>query len=377
VGQISIYGPLFYSGTLPSKYYITIDSATNYGQLFCTGWNTTTQTNYTDIDIDPNSNISGSMVITNALVGNCFNVTSKTTKLNNGLSILFYILASTPSTLSIGPYTYNSYDISINIFPGVGIIAASSLMLNGFLNNSPAISYYINGINQTYTNTGVVSISNSSSYVSLYASFIVASGLGFTINSDQRIKKNIEYLSSAKSLELINALKPSTFQYVDYMKGTIPKYGYLAQDIETVFPNIVYTNPAYIPNFYEMVQIEDSRKIILNEKNTTSLEIGIKLQFYDINNEILLREVKEIIDERCFIVTEPILEGTETLFLYGQEVADYRSIDTDQINTVLLSALQETNKIIVKQDKKIDELTKITEDLRKDLDEYISKNKKI
>jgi hypothetical protein len=139
----------------------------------------------------------------------------------------------------------------------------------------------------------------------------------------------------------------------------------------------VYTNPAYIPNFYEIVKIEDFYTILLNEKTTESLEIGTKIQFYDIHNKMVLREVQEIIDERSFTVTEPFLEGNDTLFLYGQEVADYRSIDTDQINTVLLSALQETNKIIVNQNKKIDELTKITEELRKDLDEYISKKKNI
>jgi hypothetical protein len=159
------------------------------------------------------------------------------------------------------------------------------------------------------------------------------------------------------------------------MKGTTYKYGYLAQDIETVFPNIVYTNPAYIPNFYEIVKIEDFYTIILNEKTTASLEIGTKIQFYDINNKMILREVQEIIDLKTFTVTEPYLDGLNTLFLYGQEVSDYRSIDTDQINTVLLSALQETHKIIENQNVKIEELIKTTEDLRKDLD-YL-KNKRI
>jgi hypothetical protein len=309
------------------------------------------------------------------LVGNCFTPTSGTGTLANGLLIHYSIVLST-TTITIGSGTYPSYNLII-IPPGVGIISASSLTLNGYLNNSPpSISYYINGINQTSSNDGVVTINNSSNLISLYSSFIVASGLGFTINSDQRIKKNVEYLSSAKSLELVNALKPASFHYVDFVKGTIPKYGYLAQDVESVFPNIVYKNPAYIPNFYENVQIEESYKIILNERTTASLEIGTKLQLYDIHNEILLREVKEIINEHIFTVSEPFIEGTNTLFLYGQEVNDYRSIDTDQINSVLLSALQETNKIIENQDKRIYELLQITENLRKDLNNYILSNPK-
>ena len=88
---------------------------------------------------------------------------------------------------------------------------------------------------------------------------------------------------------------------------------------------------------------------------------------------IVLREVLEIIDEQCFTVTEPFLEEINTLFLYGQEVNDYRSIDTDQIDIVLLSALQETNKIIVVNGNHIDKIKKNTDDLRKDLKNYISK----
>jgi len=264
--------------------------------------------------------------------------------------------------------------------PGFGITAASSLTLSGYLNNFTdnnlnAPTYYISGVNKINNTTGTVSIgTNLSQYVSLYASFIVASGVGFTVNSDERIKKNVEYLSSVKSLELVNDLKPCYFEYVDFMKGTVPKYGYLAQDVESVLPNVVYTNPAYIPNFYEIVKIEERQKIYLESKTTESLAIGTKLQFYDIQNVEIWREVQSIIDERSFTVTESFPEGTETLFLYGQEVADYRSIDTDQINAVLLSALQETSKKIADREKKIVELKRITEDLRKDLDAFILRN---
>jgi len=262
---------------------------------------------------------------------------------------------------------------------GYGIMAASSLTLSGFLNNlstyTTVPSYYITGINKINNSTGTVAISNGLvDYVSLYASHVIASGTGFTINSDERIKQNVDYLSSVKSLELVNALKPCSFQYVDGMKGNAAKYGYLAQDVETVLPNVVYKNLAYIPNFYEMVKIEESRKVILESKTTDSLAIGTKLQFYDIQNTAILREVASIIDATSFIVTESFPEGMDMLFLYGQEVEDFCSIDTDQINAVLLSALQETSKKIADREKKIVELKQITKDLRKDLDDFILRN---
>jgi hypothetical protein len=372
------YGPLFYGATttnnssyLPTKYYIRVNSLTNYGQLYCTGWGAITTGSFNNIDIDPTSTLSVT-TYKSVLVGNCFTTKTGGIFTSRFLNATYNINQSTPIT--VGAVSYRSYDLIIdNITLNLsGIMAASSLTLSGYLNNpAPSISYYINGLNQTSTTTGMVSIQNTSNYVSLYANYVVASGTGFTINSDQRIKKNVEYLSSAESLKLVNVLKPASFQYVDSMKGVVPKYGYLAQEVESVFPNLVYQNPAYIPNFYEIVKIEDSRRIILPTKNTESLAIGTKVQFYDIQNVVVLREVESIIDETSFTVSDAFLEGVETLFLYGQEVADYRSIDTDQINTVLLSALQETNKKIADQDKEIDGLKRTVEELGKKIDDSL------
>ena len=97
---------------------------------------------------------------------------------------------------------------------------------------------------------------------------------------------------------------------------------------------------------------------MLNKKTTESLTIGTKVQFYDVNNNSFWREVVDIMDEKTFIVNEAILEVVDTVFLYGQEVEDYRSIDTDQMNVVMLSAFQEFQKRLENQEKEIEDLRK-------------------
>jgi hypothetical protein len=97
---------------------------------------------------------------------------------------------------------------------------------------------------------------------------------------------------------------------------------------------------------------------VLNKKTTESLTIGTKVQFYDVNNNSFWREVVDIMDEKTFIVNEAILEVVDTVFLYGQEVEDYRSIDTDQMNVVMLSAFQEFQKRLENQEKEIEDLRK-------------------
>ena len=265
--------------------------------------------------------------------------------------------------------TSNTVTLYFDAVSGTGVITASSLSLTGYISSFNINNNFINSI----TNPNLITTNNTNSYatgpysgnlVSVNTSHIISSGIGFTINSDKRIKKNIETLSSTESLQIVKDLKPCKFQYIDYMKGSISKYGYLAQEVEAVLPNVVNQNSSYIPNFFEVVEINNQTKIILHEKNTESLTIGTKVQFYDIYNNILYREVQEIIDEKVFLVSEPFITDVETLFLYGQLVEDFRSIDTDQINTILLSALQACNKKIEKQERELDDLEKLLENLR-------------
>ena len=231
----------------------------------------------------------------------------------------------------------------------MGQLQAKSLYLSGYLN-----SFLVNSPSYNVPATSLTATTNN---VSLYSTNMIASGSGFAINSDQRIKKNIQYLNSTDSFELVKNLKPAMFQYVDFMKGTIPKYGYLAQEVETVLPCAVNKHMGYIPNIFETVKIEKN-KITLNEKTTETLGIGTKLQFYDIHDMVLYRQVVEVMDEKSFMVNEGFLGEFEldSIFLYGQEVTDYRLIDTDQMNTMLLSAIQETQTILEEQQKIIDDL---------------------
>ena len=58
-------------------------------------------------------------------------------------------------------------------------------------------------------------------------------------NSDQRLKTNIQSLDTSDSLAAINALNPVTFNWIDPAKGFVPQYGFVAQDVQRIFPNLV------------------------------------------------------------------------------------------------------------------------------------------
>jgi hypothetical protein len=65
-----------------------------------------------------------------------------------------------------------------------------------------------------------------------------------TQNSDQRLKTNIRGLDASSSLAAIDALNPVTFNWIDPSEGTTPQLGFIAQQVQSVFPNLVSTTSA-------------------------------------------------------------------------------------------------------------------------------------
>jgi hypothetical protein len=76
---------------------------------------------------------------------------------------------------------------------------------------------------------GVVVGNGSSGYGPAYAS-------AFNVSSDRRLKENISYFDSG--LAQILQLKPATF---DFINGENNQKGFIAQDVETVIPEVVAT----------------------------------------------------------------------------------------------------------------------------------------
>jgi hypothetical protein len=65
-----------------------------------------------------------------------------------------------------------------------------------------------------------------------------------TQNSDQRLKTNIQGLDASSSLAAIDALNPVTFNWIDPTEGATPQLGFIAQQVQSVFPNLVSTTSA-------------------------------------------------------------------------------------------------------------------------------------
>ena len=65
-----------------------------------------------------------------------------------------------------------------------------------------------------------------------------------TQSSDQRLKTNIQSLDTSDTLTLIDQLNPVTFNWIDPSQGSNTQVGFIAQQLQAIFPELVSTTSA-------------------------------------------------------------------------------------------------------------------------------------
>jgi trimeric autotransporter adhesin len=159
--------------------------------------------------------------------------------------------------------------------------AANPLIIGNFASNKLGIKRTFNEINnrtETFQVTG--------------EAFKTAGTGNWNIPSDRRLKENIKYLDSHQMLGKVLNMKGVSYNWIDKSKGTDKVFGFIAQDLQTVFPENVKTDKegylsasygAYDPMIIESIKalkelIDQQReeinalkaKLQLEENHTTS-----------------------------------------------------------------------------------------------------------
>jgi hypothetical protein len=187
----------------------------------------------------------------------------------------------------------------------------------------------------------------------------LVSHTGTLNSSDERIKKDIVDADDAECLEVLRLLKPKKYQYKDEInRGTEPVWGFIAQEVRETLPYATQLRQEVLPNIYELVSVSQSNVITFTNFNTSNLESnattlirtkGIDGKDHDIH-------LVEVIDDHTIRVEEDLTEwicsvdetgnvvAGNQLFVYGQEVDDFVSLNKSAIWTVATAALQEVDR---------------------------------
>jgi hypothetical protein len=244
---------------------------------------------------------------------------------------------------------------------GIGTDNANDgkLEIQGYIYKSLTAHYYSSAGNHATT--------TATRPLSIYASHHIACS-ELQVFSDRRIKKNIVDADDAECLEVLRLLKPKRYQYKDEVdRGTEPVWGFIAQEVRETLPYATSLGRGVVPNIYELANVSQSNVITFTNFNTSNLEsnattlirtTGIDGEDHDIH-------LAEVIDEHTIRVEEDLTEwigsvdetgnvvAGNQLFIYGQRVDDFVSLQKSAIFTIATSALQEVDRQLQAEKAKV------------------------
>ena len=194
--------------------------------------------------------------------------------------------------------------------------------------------------------------------------------------SDERIKCDIQDIDDSSALEKLRELQPKTYKYKDLAdrnKGRV--YGFIAQEIKTVFPEAVSTmGTEFVPDIQEQGQfvVSNENKFFITFTNFDTSKLpssaGIIRIFPAINNSDKPKEINYIsiidshtieidtdISEHCGTYlkeSDEFIEGNN-IFVHSYQVDDFLLLKKDSIFTLATAALQEVDRQLQAEKAKV------------------------
>jgi len=207
--------------------------------------------------------------------------------------------------------------------------------------------YYDHGnTNHWYYGSGGAggSIGSGTIGANIYAPDAVHSSV-FRAFSDKRIKENARTSNAPTDLAKIMRLRVTDYQYIDNIsRGTGWHKGFIAQELEEVYPEAVAKSEDHIPNIYsltENIQGAGDSRIEVSLAKPHELSVGDEVKIImDGGEGSRYEKVIAVTGDRSAVIT---WSGNkpERLFVYGKKVSDFRQVDYTQIHTMAVSAIQE------------------------------------
>jgi len=176
--------------------------------------------------------------------------------------------------------------------------------------------------------------------------------------SDSRIKMNIKDIDDIEALNLILAIEPKTYEYIDKeTRGIETVYGFIAQQVKEVIPRAIQIVSDFLPNIYKMCDCEGD---IIYCSIPDNVLINTELKLIYNNNETICK-ILEIGED--YIKIDKELE-VDKVFVYGYSVDNFHRMSKEYIYTLNVCATQILSKKIEAQSL----LIKSHEDRIKDLE---------
>ncbi len=244
--------------------------------------------------------------------------------------------------------TVNSEGVTM---PGHLTVAGSSSYYN-----SGKVAYYANDGGSSCQNTGCNGAGSTTSASINSTNRVRASE--FNSYSDQRIKRDIILSDAKRDMDIMRRLQVANYRHKDVVeKGADFKKGFIAQEVEQVFPEAVAVTTDFIPDVYQLAvsAAPEENNLLVTLSQPHELKAGDKVRVINPQGQ---RDymVSTVPDDRHFTIAGWDTEKPEWLFVYGKEVDDFRQVDYDRIHTLNVSVTQELIRSMEALESEIAEL---------------------
>ena len=206
------------------------------------------------------------------------------------------------------------------------------------------------GISTTATETTNF-LAQTTNDISIYASKGIWTGTSFYASSDLRIKKNITPILNEKCIDIIRQLVPKKYSFVDDIQhGQREVYGFIAQEVEQVCPNIVTKQTSFVPDIFKSTENVSWKKVdkkwMLTIHDISGFNERHVVRFYvsDRKNNEIMKDVSNCKNSANSFIFDKIYDD---IFVYGHKVDDFLALDKEQIFTLhhgALLSLDDTQK---------------------------------
>lgn len=193
--------------------------------------------------------------------------------------------------------------------------------------------------------------------------------------SDRRVKKDFSITNSKDDIERLDKIEVTNFRYKDQVaNGTDFKKGFIAQQVETVYPEAVSRQTGFIPDIYTLTDAAQydpaAHTLTVTIDAAHGLVVGDKVRLIA---DGTTREVTvSAVHGDCSFTVGEWTAPVSRVFVYGKEVKDFRAVDYDRIYTLNVSATQELARRMIAAEKANDELKAKNEKLENMLGELKS-----
>ena len=219
-------------------------------------------------------------------------------------------------------------------------------------NSSTGLAYWYSWENYS----GTSDLKGNIPAIAIFGGSIQVSG-NIHMYSDRRIKKEIVDANDDSCLNLIRQIKNRKYKYIDPFsekESNNEVFGFIAQEVESVIPEAVGRSHQYIPNIMMEGDVEAHPSNNYQYYITTATDFTIEnkvegetyIKSYEINySEDIIHTLKFISQENSKRILVECNESLpDRIFLYGEYVYDFRTLDKNKIYTISVGALQEIDR---------------------------------